>query len=150
MSTTSTTLNSTLPKLASNGSNWVIWKMRMQFFLGSKELDEHLEESTPIQPTPEPLDDNANEDARKKFATAYQEFKDWKKADVEVRHYLTSTLPNSLLIKAVKCKTATTLWSTLCSEHETRLKSFKMEMTRHLHTLGARVHLPSRHMVSTF
>ena len=105
----------------------------MWFFLGSKELNEHLKESTPILLTPEPLADDTNEDARKKLATAYQEFKDWKKADVEVRHYLALTLPDSLLIKAVKCKTAATLWSTLCSEHEAKSKSFKMEMTQRLH-----------------
>ena len=40
---TSTTLNSTLPKLTADGSNWIIWKMRMQVFLGAKKFAQYLD-----------------------------------------------------------------------------------------------------------
>lgn len=84
--------------------------MRIQFFLGSKEFDKHFNQSIPTPPNPEPLANGANEEV-KKYTTAYQEFEEWKKADVEVHRCVLSTLPGSLLIK-----TAATLWGILCSE----------------------------------
>ena len=62
---TLSTFTSSLTKLAANGSNWIIWKTRMQLFLGAKQATQSFNNSLPPPPKPQPLADNANEDAVK-------------------------------------------------------------------------------------
>ena len=64
---TSTSLTSTLPKLAADGSNWIIWKTRMQVFLGAKKILTHLDATITPPTKPQPLTDTTGDDAIKKY-----------------------------------------------------------------------------------
>lgn len=124
---TTTSLTSTLPKLAADGSNWIIWKTQMQVFLGAKILN-HLDSWT--APTkPQPLTDAAWEDETKKYEKKSKKYTKWMQEDTEVKNYIISTIPNSLLIKTLNYMSAGDLWKTICKEHEDKTKIFQMEMT---------------------
>src|ERR1700733_1846872 len=73
----STTLTSTLPKLTSDGSNWIVWKMRMDIFLGSRDLTQYLDGSTPPPDQPHPLADDANEESVAKYEAAIEKRQAW-------------------------------------------------------------------------
>ena len=82
-SSTSSTLTSSLPKLAANGSNWIIWKTRMQLFLGAKHATQSFDDLLPPPQKPQPLADDANEDAVKKYEKEKEKYLEWLKADTE-------------------------------------------------------------------
>jgi len=64
---TSSTLHSMLPKLAADGSNWIIWKTRMQVFLGVKKFTQYLNTSSSALTKPELLADDVGEEVVKKY-----------------------------------------------------------------------------------
>ena len=130
---TSTTLNSTLPKLAADGSNWIIWKTRMQVFLGAKKFAQYLDGSTTSPTKPQPLDSSAKEDVVKKYEKENETYLEWTQADTEAKHYIFSTIPDSLLVKTINCATSADLWKAICTEHEGKTKMFRMEMIRRIH-----------------
>jgi hypothetical protein len=76
-SSTSTTLHTTLPKLAIDGSNWLVWKTRMEGFLSLRKFANHLDDSTIPPPKPEPLADNSGDEATKAFEIANEKYQDW-------------------------------------------------------------------------
>ena len=131
--TSSTSLASTLPKLAADGSNWIIWKTRMQVFLGAKKIIAHLDSSAAPPQEPQPPATNANNDELKMYEKEKEKFTLWTQGDTEAKHYIISTIPDSLLIKTISCKTAQELWKKICTEHEGKTKIFRMEMIRRIH-----------------
>jgi hypothetical protein len=55
LSTSIAASQTTLPKLATDGSNWIVWKTRIQILIGAKKLA-HLLDDTVTRPTkPDPL-----------------------------------------------------------------------------------------------
>lgn len=131
--TTSTTLSSTLPKLTSDWSNWVIWKTRMQIFLGAKKFASHLDNSTP-PPQPKPVAEGAKAEDFEKYEKANEKFIEWIQADTEAKHYIISTIPDYLRFKTINCKTVKDLWQAICTEHECKAKMCKMKMLRQIHS----------------
>ena len=132
-SSTSTTLNTTLPKLAPNGSNCLVWKTRMQGFLSLRKFANHLDDSTVPPIKPKPLADNPGEEDVKRFELANEKYEEWLFTDREVKHHIHLTIPDSLLIKLIKCKTSSELWKAICLEHEEKTKLFQMDMSRRLY-----------------
>ena len=86
--TTSNSLASTLPKLALDGSNWIIWKKRMLIFLGSKRATSHIDSSKPPPKEPEPVADGAKAEDIKKYETESEKYLEWIAVDEEVKHWI--------------------------------------------------------------
>ena len=134
LSTTfSTSLASTLPKLTTDRSNWIIWKTRMQVFLGAKKIITHLDTSATPPKEPQPPASGATNDEIKTYQKEKEKCTVWTQEDTEAKHYIISTIPNSLLIKRINCKTTQELWKTICTEHEDKANIFCMEMIRQIH-----------------
>ena len=129
---TSVTPNSTLLKLAADGSNWIIWRTRMQVFLGAK-FAQYLNSSTTSPAKPQPLDSSAKEEAVKKYEKDNETYLEWTQAETEVRHYIFSTIPDSLLVQMISCTASADLWKAICTKHEGKTNMFGMEMTRRIH-----------------
>ena len=122
-----------VPKLAVDGSNWIIWKTRMERYLGSKKLAKHIRPSSVVLIEPSPLKADAKEDAIKAYNEEVEKYEEWFEADTKVSHYISSTIPDSLLIKTIAHKTSKDLWKAICTEHESKTKTFQLEMIRQLH-----------------
>ena len=127
-STTST--HSILPKLAADGSNWIIWKTRMQIFLGAKKLAEHIGKSASPPTKPSDLPTTAVDDEVKAHQEKLDAITEWSQADTEVMHYIMSTIPDSLLVKTMSHTMAKDVWQAICEDHEGKTKTFQMEMIR--------------------
>ena len=69
----------------------------------------------------------------KKYEKEKEKYLEWLKADTEARHYIASTIPDSLLVKTINHKTSTDLWNAICLEHEGKTHVFRMEMIRQIH-----------------
>jgi hypothetical protein len=90
-----------LPVLAPDDSNWIPWKLRMETFLEATGLWEHLDHSTPPPSKPRPPAQDANEDEVEGYEKEYKKYKEWKRADAEVRYYIISTIPEPLFFRAI-------------------------------------------------
>ena len=110
---TSTSLTSTLPKLAADGSNWIIWKTRMQVFIGAKKILTHLDSLATPPTKPQPLADTAGDDETKKHEKESEKYTEWTQEDTEAKHYIISTIPDSLLVKTINCTSAGELWKAI-------------------------------------
>jgi hypothetical protein len=132
LSTTVAASQTTFPKLASDGSNWIVWKTRIQILIGAKKLAHLLDEAT-VRPTkPEPLGDDATVVDTVDYEAALEEYQEFNQSDAEVKHFIVSTIPDSLLIKTMNCTTASGLWKAICAEQETKAKRFAVEVLRNL------------------
>ena len=132
-SSNSSTPTSSLPKLAANGSNSIIWKTQMQLFLGAKNAAQSFDNSIPPPNKPQPSADGADDDMVKKYEKEREKYLEWLKADTEACHYIASTIPDSLLVKTINNKMSTELWKAICSEHEGKTHTFRMEMICQIH-----------------
>jgi hypothetical protein len=68
----------------------------------------------------------------KAFEIANEKYQDWIYIDQEVKHHIHLTVPDSLLIKTINCKTSK-LWKAICREHEGKTKIFRLEMARRIY-----------------
>ena len=121
-----------LPKLAADGSNWVIWKYRIKIFLKVNGLKNHLDHSTPPPVKPQPLNDDAKEDEIKEHQNQTEEYRRWKQVDAVVELYIVSTIPDSIFIALLHCKTSKDLWEAICAEQQARGKILGTKLVRQL------------------
>ncbi|KAF9779326.1 hypothetical protein BJ322DRAFT_989712, partial [Thelephora terrestris] len=103
----------TIPKLAVNGSNWIVWKNRTLILIHAKKLSHLLDDSVARPVKPEPLGDNPTTEETDTFATASEKYQEFDQSDAEVKHFITSTIPDSLFIKTINCTTASSLWKVI-------------------------------------
>jgi len=133
LSTSSNTLLSSLPKLALDGSNWIVWKARMTVFLGAKRYTQYIDGSKSPPSKPKPLADGADEKATEAHEKESEKYLEWFTADTETKHWILSTIPEFFMVKNLNCATAADLWKAICTEHEKKTKTTRMEMTRRIH-----------------
>ena len=72
-------------------------------------------------------------EAIKKHEKKSKQYTKWCQEDTEAKHYIFSTIPDSLIVKTINCKDVKDLWKIICKEHEDKMKIFRMEMIRRLH-----------------
>jgi len=128
LSTSIAASQTTLPKLASDGSNWIVWKTHIQILIGVKKLA-HLLDDKVTHPTKLELftgTPNATDTAA--YETTIEKFQEFDQSDVEVKHFIMSTILDTLLIKTINCATASSLWKAICTEHKMKTKWFAVEM----------------------
>jgi len=125
-------INTLLPKLDRDGANWLIWKHRTQMFLTAKKLSHHLDHSTPPPPEPSELKSGASADETQAHEQAIANWNEWKQQDSEVKFYIESGIPDTLLVKVLNSTSAKVLWETILSDHQTRSETYQAEMLRRL------------------
>ena len=118
----------TLPKLAANGSNWIVWKNHILIWIHAKNLSHMLDNSVAIPTKPEPLSDSPTAKETATFTTASKKYQVFDQSNAAVKHFITSTIPDSLFIKTTNCTPASSLWKKICSEHEVKTQQFTIEM----------------------
>ena len=133
LSATTATHQTNLPKLAADGANWIVWKNRIQILIGAKKLAHILDDKAAAPTEPKPLAAGAKAEDIAKFDADLEKYQEHQQSDAEVKHLIVSTIPDSLFIKTINCATASSLWKTICAEHESKTQPFIIEMTRNLH-----------------
>ena len=132
LSTSLATSQTTIPKLLSDGSNWIVWKTRIELLLGARKLAHLLDETTVRPTTPEPLGDKPSATQTADYEAALEKCQEFDRSNLEAKHCIAQTIPDFLVIETRNCATAGKLWKTLCAEHEKKTKRFVIEMLRNL------------------
>jgi len=122
-----------LPKLATDKSNWIIWKTCIQVFLRSKKLMSHISKTSSPPTKPSTLASTADAIAKKTYKEELEKFEEWTLADNVVQNLLLSTIPESLIMQTLEEPTSKGIWDAICLKHEGKTKSSQVEMMRQLH-----------------
>src|SRR5271155_701686 len=123
-----------IPKLTSDGKNWVIYKDRLALSVMARGLDGHLD-GTAVQPTapPAPALSSKPTEVETKALTEYKaELRDWMQKEAIVLQQIASTVPDSLYLRIKGKKTVKEAWDLLKNEFEKRSRMFTIDLRRRL------------------
>ena len=92
-----------IPKLASDGKNWVIYKDRLMLSVQARGLGGHLDGTTtkPTQPavTQAPADRKFTKEEKEEINMYEDNMKEWFQKEAIVSQQVASTIPDSLYLK---------------------------------------------------
>ena len=131
LSTSFAASRNTLPKLAADGSNWIVWKTRIQILITAKNLAHILDDSDTPPAKPKPPADDATVAELAEYDAASEKFREFHQSDAKVKHFIVSTIHDSL-IKTASQTTASGLWKAVCAEYEKKARNFAAGKYRNL------------------
>ena len=95
---------SSVPKLETNGANWMIFRIRLKWALEEKRVFGHLDGTT-IKPADDKPDTEKN---------------DWSNDETKARHLLAQKLHDSTLTKLLHHTTVAEMWTAVTQEFTTK------------------------------
>ena len=124
-----------VPKLSSDGRNWVIYRDRLQLSVQARGLDGHLD-GTITRPTDPPTRnqpfESLTEDEQKVITTYKSDLREWIQKEAIVSQQIASTIPDSLYLKFKGKDTVKEAWDSLKSDFEKRSRMFMIDLRRRL------------------
>ena len=121
-----------IPKLASDGKNWVIYKDRLILSVQACGLGGHLDGTTtkPTQPavTQAPANRELTEEEKEKINTYKDDIKEWFQKKAIVLQQVASTILDSLYLKIRGKPTVKEAWDLLKSDVEKRSRMFMVDL----------------------
>ena len=125
-----------VPKLASDGKNWVVYKDRLTLSVQAHGLGGHLDGTTtkPKQPavTQAPASRELTEEEKEKINTYKDDLKEWLQKEANVLQQVASTIPDSLYLKIRGKPTVKEAWDLLKSDFEKRSRMFMVDLRQRL------------------
>ena len=125
-----------VPKLASDGKNWVVYKDRLILSVQARALGGHLDGTTakPTEPaiTQAPADRALTDEEKQKITTYQDDLKEWFQKEAIVSQQIASTIPDSLYLKIRGKPTVKEAWDLLRSDFEKRSRMFMVDLRRRL------------------
>ncbi|TFK97834.1 hypothetical protein BDV98DRAFT_485947, partial [Pterulicium gracile] len=98
-------LPNSIPKLQSNGENWVIFDARFSDAMNAKGYLGHFMGDVP---EPKKPDDDTDSAAQAAHCTALEK---WTRNEANARYFLSQRLPNTLLISTKGLATVSSQWA---------------------------------------
>ncbi|KAI0657470.1 hypothetical protein C8Q70DRAFT_919225, partial [Cubamyces menziesii] len=136
-----------VPKLASDGSNWITYKERLLTVLGARGLKRHLlgqarRPPTPLpwpRPTPSsitpPNPSLSDEEYLEKVESMEAKVDDYEQKEASTRQQIYGTICDALLLKVKSLETAAAVWEAVSKEHEGKSEMYANSVrTRLLNT----------------
>ncbi|KIK79906.1 hypothetical protein PAXRUDRAFT_56004, partial [Paxillus rubicundulus Ve08.2h10] len=124
MSSTTTQDDLKIPKLDATRKNWLTWKVKLEHALGAKRLKGYLN-GTVLMPThpaewhlPAWIPTMTAEELE--VADYERAFKSWDEKDCMVKHYIGSSIPNTLFIHLHSKTTGTKYFEALCKQFKSQ------------------------------
>ena len=125
-----------VPKLASDGKNWVVYKDRLTLSVQARGLGGHLDGTTtkPKQPavTQAPAGRELTEKENEEINMYEDDLKEWLQKEAIVSQQVASTIPDSLYLKIRRKPTVKEAWDLLKSDFEKRSQMFMVDLRRRL------------------
>ena len=115
----------TVPKLLSNGANWVTFKRRMVVDIEARAgLIRHLEGRAPYPKPPAPLKAKPSQQEQDEYTEKLEKHEDamdlWRLRDATVKRQIMHNIPDTVLIRIQSLTTAAEMWEALRKEFEGR------------------------------
>ncbi|KAH7917351.1 hypothetical protein BV22DRAFT_1026512, partial [Leucogyrophana mollusca] len=120
-----------VPKLVADGSNWVIYKDRLQWSANARGLLGHVNGKKPKPVNPAEGKDASwtpTADEKKLIDSFPKDLEEWETRDAVVKQQIAGTLPDSLFIRIRALNTASEIWTLLSNEFENRSRIVTVEL----------------------
>ncbi len=115
------TLRGVVPKLLSDGANWVIFKIHLTMSITALDALGHLDGSDPKPTEPRISSQDITlwtDDDQTKNETYQTELKKWSNIENITRAHIATQIPGSLLMQVYNVDTVTNMWKTICDEYK--------------------------------
>ena len=127
-----------IPKLTWDGSNWITWKTQTLMTLkASCGVMQHIEGSArepPMIPT-FPTNHSLMQDEDEHLERAEKRWDEHHQHEAMVKAQIFTTIPESLLIKLHKLKTAKEVWEAVCAKHEGKALTVRFDLQCHIYVM---------------
>jgi Reverse transcriptase (RNA-dependent DNA polymerase)/gag-polypeptide of LTR copia-type len=125
-----------VPKLSNDGSNWVIFKTRFQWYADARELSRHIvmgaiEPTMPVTIVGKDFD-KMTTDEQTLFTEHEKSVSKWKADEAKLKQGFAEVLPDSLFMKVIAKKTALEIWTVIAGEFEKRSRMIVLDLRRQL------------------
>ena len=117
----------TVPKLESDGRNWIIFKNRLEWALAAQGVVAHLDAQKAPKPV-EPLE-------AAKLAAYKTELAAWEKTEFTCHQQLARALPDSTLWKILHASIVADMWKTIVMEFESKTVLVQADLHAHFQSL---------------
>jgi hypothetical protein len=128
----------TIPRLASDGTNWITWKQQtLMTLLSNKGVQRHIE-GTIRQPKPVPTFPSGHvlTDQELESLEALEEKWDvFNQREAMIKAQILTTIPESLAIEIQSLVTGKDIWDALCKKHESKALTVTVDLRRRLYAL---------------
>src|ERR1700723_1640832 len=131
MSSKETVTAKSLPKLASNRSNWIIYKARLEAILEAKGLSRHLT-GTAKKPSIPTLGATPTAAEQTAYDEAVEKEEEFITKRGEAKTLILSTTPESMQICIITLSNPKEMWDKVCAEYEKRALMHQIELGRRL------------------
>ena len=124
-----------VPKLANDGSNWVVYKIRMKYAIASRGLTECLEGTaiTPEHPMLSSTDVQKWTEKDREAMSEYESMFDrWQQHKYLVHAQITGSIKDSMLMKISHCDTAAEMWKSLCNQFEEKTCMVQVDLHKRM------------------
>src|SRR5277367_2987310 len=124
-----------IPKLESDGSNWVIFKDRFLFAAAAASLKAHID-GTGKKPDAVPGVPTESEPLTVEQAQVQSEYdaalSKWEIEEAIIRQALASVIPDSLFLEVRRKETALSMWDAVRDQREKKSRMVTVDMRRRL------------------
>ncbi|KAI8976427.1 hypothetical protein BD414DRAFT_376909, partial [Trametes punicea] len=133
-----------IPRLEANGSNWVLYKVRLTWAAAAKGVAEHLDgkSSAPVAlpltagqdataavgATPKAPDVTAAQTGVTTAGGHTAALATWEKGEAAVKQLIASTIPDSLFMKIRNLATAHEIWEAIGKEFEKKSRMVTVDL----------------------
>jgi len=129
-----------IPKLESDGSNWVIFKDRFTFAASAVALEKHIDGTGKAPKTPEfaMAGPTALTDAQKEEFNLYEaEQSKWMMGEAVIKQAIATTIPDSLFLEIRRETTARLMWEAVREKREKKSRMVTVDLRREVCVLSA-------------
>jgi hypothetical protein len=122
-----------IPKLETDGSNWVIFKDRFLYAAAAASLITHVDGTGVIPPLVTVVGPDTPTAEQKEEVSEYQSaLSKWKSDEAIVRQAIATVIPDSLFLEVRKKETAYLMWEAVKSQREKKSRMVTVDMRRRL------------------
>ena len=139
--TMTTSKDNMVLKLESNGSNWVVFKIRLTMSVAAHSTRGHLEGTDACLTKPRLSTDDASKwtPEEQKIFSGYQiQLMKWTQAEDVAHAHITSVVLDSILMRVHSSKTVTIMWKAICDEFENKLHMVSVDLCKRMIELHAK------------
>jgi len=135
---TATSKSNAVPKLAQDGSNWIMWKSQTLAMLAvGRGVTCHIEGTARQPPQIPTFPTNCQlmskeEDCLKKAENSWD---DYYQREATIKAQVFTTIPDSLLIEVQKLKMAKEIWDTVCAKYEGKSITVKIDLRHRMYEI---------------
>ena len=128
----------TIPRLATNGSNWITWKPQaLNSLLSSKGVHRHVQ-GTIHMPPPVPMYPQGHildKDELEELEKIEEKWDLYNQCEASIKVQILTTIPKATAVEIQSLVTGKEMWDALCAKHEKKALTVIVDLQHRMYAL---------------